>query len=337
MKSITIRDVAREAGVSIATVSRVLSGKSNVSAETRQQIAETIKRIGYKLPATADRSLLASDGIIYYIMRSASVNVYSHLLNRQLIQAADARGLKIVTSNIEVDTSVSEAFPEEEMMACLQQARRSSVCGIIISGFSEDFMTAAVLQALRELPFPVVLIVRAPSDYSFNRVLTGGERGAFQATQHMLNTGRRHLMMVTFRNHVGKRTGFERAIQEYGRAGVSSQMIEVPDDSYESCEVALEEALRTDADVDGILCCADELAARLCQKLWRIGKRVPEDVEVIGYNDNLAPFLCPPLSSVHVPLKLIAKTALDLIFEQDQGQAGNICKSVMLDPQLILR
>lgn len=335
MKSITIRDVAKEAGVSIATVSRVLSGKDNVSAETRQQIAGAIKRTGYKLPTTADRSLLADDGMIYYIMRSASVNVYSHLLNRQLIQAAHARGLKIITSNIDVEPN--EVFPEEEMLANLQMAKRSSIRGLIISGFSEDFMTVPVLQALRELRFPVALVVRAPSDYSFNRVLTGGERGAFQATQHMLEAGRRHLIMVTFHNHSGKRSGFQRAIQEYGRDDVSSQMVEVADDGYESCAAALEKALRSDRKIDGIFCCSDELAAHLCQKLRGMGARVPEDVEVIGYNDNLAPFLCPPLSSVHVPLKQIAETALELIFEQELGRTGNICKSVMLDPQLILR
>ena len=337
MKSITIRDVAKEAGVSIATVSRVLSGKANVADETRQLIAEAIRKTGYRLPAAADRSLLREDGFLYYIMRTASRNVYSQLLNTQIILAASRRELKVMSANIEMPDIPGAPFPEEQMLADLRQARRIGARGVIISGFSETSMPDAVLQFLRELDIPVVLIVRGYSDYSFNRVLTGAERGSFQATQHMLKNGRRHLMMVSLPGHRGKRSGFERAIREFTEAEVSKQVHEVPDDGAESCEAALEKALETDPALDGILCVADEFAARLQQALLRMGKRVPQDVEIIGYNDNLAPFVYPPLSSVRVPLKQIAETALELILEQERSRDNPVCKSVLMDPQLIIR
>ena len=64
---------------------------------------------------------------------------------------------------------------------------------------------------------------------------------------------------------------------------------------------------------------------------------MPDDVVLIGFNDNLAPFLSPPISSVHVPLADIAATAIDLFLEQENKQNPSPAKSVMLDPQLIIR
>lgn len=337
MKSVTIRDVAQEAGVSIATVSRVLSGKNKVSEETRENISNAIRRTGYKLPLTADRSILQEDGFIYYIMRTASTNTYSLLLNKHLILAAYERDLRIISNNIEMKAAAATPFPEEEMLAALRQAVRIGARGVVISGFSENSMTPNTLQYLRDMEIPVVLIVRRFSDYSFNRVLTGSERGTFQATQHMLKTGRRHLMFVTLPGHRGKLSGFERAIHEFDGEEIKKQVAELPDDSYECCEAALEQALKEDPELDGILCVADEFAAHLQHKLLQMGRKLPQEIEIIGYNDNLAPYLYPPLSSIRVPLSQIAETVLDLIFEQEQNRDNSVCKSVMMDPQLVLR
>lgn len=332
MKKVTIRDVAQAANLSIATVSRVLSGKPNVSKETRQQIAAAIRQTNYRISPEMDRSLLAEDGLVYFIMRSASFNTYSQLLNQQMILAAGSRGLRIVTGNVETRT---DSF-EEELLDCLNQARRIGVRGVIISGFAENKLPDAVIQALRKLALPVVLINRTISDYSFSRVLTGSERGAFMAASHLLKAGRRHLLMLTYPNHTGKRSGFERAIAEWAGEAIVHQAAETLDDSEESCENALRAAMEKDPLLDGILCSSDEQAARALQFLRRIGKAVPDEIELIGFNDNLAPFLSPPISSVRVPLSQIAETAIELFLDQERSPDAPV-KTVMLDPQLMIR
>ena len=89
--------------------------------------------------------------------------------------------------------------------------------------------------------------------------------------------------------------------------------------------------------MDGILCCADEFAAHMLQLLSKLGKAVPSQVELIGYNDNLAPFLNPPISSVRVPLAEIAEQALDILLDERTAASGSPVKSILLDPKLILR
>ena len=333
MKNVTIRDVANAANVSIATVSRVLRGKDNVSEETRRQIAQAIRSTGYRISPELDRSLLAEDGLIYFIMRSASVNKYSQLLCQEMIRAADHRGLRLIAANVEAR---NRAY-DEDLLACLEQAQRLGVRGVIQSGFTESSMSPAVIGALQALRLPVVMINRSFSDYSFCRVLTGSERGAFMAAQHMLEKGRRHLLMLTYPGHHGKQAGFQRAVSERTDGPVFSQVLETKADSLECCKAVLDTALQNDPLLDGILCCSDEQAARVLQALHQKGKKVPDDLLLIGFNDNLAPFLSPPIPSVRVPLAEIAAAAIDLFLEQEKAQVPAPAKSVLLDPRLILR
>lgn len=333
MKDVTIRDVAKAANVSIATVSRVLRGKGNVSEETRKQIAEAIRATNYRIPPNLDRSLLAEDGLIYYIMRSASVNKYSQLLNQEMVLAAGRQGLRVVSANVET----REHDFQDDLLACLHQAQRIGVRGMILSGFAEKLLPPAVIQTLLDAQLPIVMINRTFSDYSFYRVLTGSERGAYAAAQYMLENGRRHLLMVTYPDHTGKRAGFERAVSAWSGDTVTSQVLSAGEDSFDCCKAVLAGALKADPGLDGILCCSDEQAACMLRALHEIGKKVPDDVVLIGFNDNLAPFLSPPISSVHVPLADIAATAIDLFLEQENKQNPSPAKSVMLDPQLIIR
>ena len=332
MKKVTIRDVARAAGVSVATVSRAFYGSDAVTPETQQRILEVIRTTGYQIPGGGKKTS-AEDGLLYFIMKRASTNVYSALLNRQMILEAGKKGLTVVSANIETTVNRSS----EEILKNLRMASQLDVRGVVISGFAEEALSQEVQQYLRECGLPLVFINRTMSKYSYNRVLTGSERGAYQAVTHLLENGRRHLMMLTLPNHNGKTQGFEHAVKEYEGNDLHSQVCVTIDDSYESCVRALTDALEQDPDLDGILCCADELAACLLQKLMQLGRRVPADVELIGYNDNLAPLLNPPLSSIHVPLEQIAASAVEMILDEKLHRPGASAKTVLMDPQLILR
>ena len=101
MKKPTIREVARLAGVSPATVSRAINNTGLVTEETRRRIAEAIQESGYssKLPLSAASEISSASGIVYFMMKCVSINVYSQLLNRQLILAAEKRGVNIVSAD----------------------------------------------------------------------------------------------------------------------------------------------------------------------------------------------------------------------------------------------
>ena len=109
MKKVTIRDVARAAGVSVATVSRAINGSDAVTPETQQRILEVIRTTGYQIPGGGKKTS-AEDGLLYFIMKRASTNVYSALLNRQMILEAGKKGLTVVSANIE--TTVNRSSEE---------------------------------------------------------------------------------------------------------------------------------------------------------------------------------------------------------------------------------
>lgn len=332
MKKVTIRDVARAAGVSVATVSRAINGSDAVTPETQQRIQEVIRTTGYQMPG-GEKKVPAESGLIYFIMKRASTNIYSVLLNRQMILEAEKKGLTVISANIEAP----QAVMSEEVLKNLRLASQMNVRGVVISGQSEESLSPKVQQYLRGCGLPLVFINRSMSKYSYNRVLTGSERGAYQAVTHFLENGRRHLLMLTLPHHNGKTQGFEHAVREYEGDDLYHQVCTTTDDSYESCARALLDALEQDPEIDGILCCADELAACVLQKLTELGKCVPKEVELIGYNDNLAPLLNPPLSSIHVPLEQIAASAVEMILDEKLHRPGASAKTVLMDPQLILR
>lgn len=337
MKKSTIRDVARLAGVSPATVSRAINNTGIVTDETRRRIAEAIQESGYssKLPLSAASDISAASGIVYFMMKCVSINVYSHLLNRHLILAAEKRGVCLVSATLETP----DYLPEEVLQFHLQQAQLMGAKGIIISGYVDKRMEPSAVQALASCEIPVVSISRSlfSSNYNFNHILTGSDRGAFQATHHLLENGRRHLLAVSLPHHVGKVVGFEDAIQKFAADDLHYQVCVAEDDGRPSCARVLEAALEKDPELDGILCCADELAAHILQELTLRGRTVPDQVELIGYNDNLAPFLDPPISSVRVPFAEIAEQALDILLDERKITSGSPVKSILLDPKLILR
>lgn len=204
------------------------------------------------------------------------------------------------------------------MQSHLREAQLVGEKGIIISGYVDKRMEPSAVQALASCDIPVVSISRSRfnSNYNFSHILTGSDRRGVQATHHLLENGRRHLMVVSLPHHDGKVLGFEQAIEQFGSSDLHYQIREARDDNCQSSAQVLEEALREDPELDGILCCADELAVHMLQLLTARGIAVPDQMELIGYNDNLAPFLNPPISSVRVPLAEIAEQALDILFDE---------------------
>ncbi|ETP72956.1 transcriptional regulator [Lachnospiraceae bacterium JC7] len=335
MKKTTIRDIARIAGVSAATVSRALNGTGTVTEDTKQRIADAIRVTGYQLSGPAPSEFTTKEGFIYLVMRNASTNVYSRLLNHQLMLAADKRGMTLVTANLEKQGG----FFEEDISFYLRQAHQIHARGFIISGFTDKSISPDSIKALESCDIPVVSISRTMfrASHSFNHILTGSERGGYLATMHLIDNGRRHLLMVSLPNHHGKIHGFEDAIRSSEVEGIHSQIRFASDESAESCTEALKAALKEDPAIDGILCCSDEVAAYILQALNAMEKKVPDQIELIGYNNNLAPLLNPPISSVRVPLPELAEQTIDLLMDEEQKAPGAPSKSVLLEPQLIIR
>ena len=181
-----------------------------------KRITEAIQESGYssKLPLPAAHDIVSASGIVYFMMKCVSINAYSHLLNRQLILAAEKRGVCVVSADLEAPAFLTE----QALQSHLREDQLMGEKGIIISGYVDKRMESSAVQVLASCDIPVVSISRSlfNSNYNFSHILTGSDRRGVQATHHLLGNGRRHLMAVSLLHHDGKVLGFEQAIEQFG-------------------------------------------------------------------------------------------------------------------------
>jgi LacI family transcriptional regulator len=333
---VTIKDIAAKAGVSATTVSRALSKGALVSDETQLAIAKAMGELEYN---RSSKSLLRSNGkpdLIYFLMKSAYINPFAQMLDFSIIQAAENWNLKIVSAslNYELDKpGKTDTLTEAHIIMHIQEAMKLGVRGIIISGFEDKAMTKAISLLIQNSVIPIVFINRAFDAYSFTCVSSDASKGIYLATKHLLENGKKNLLSLAVSWQMRRTRGFLRAIEEWDQEKPENAVVELADDSVRTTYSEMEKIFKKNPHIDGVICSSDELAAGVLRYLVHTGKKIPQDVELIGYNDNLAPLLTPPISSVQVPIMEIAKSAIEMIVRED----SRVARTVILEPRLIIR
>lgn len=325
-----MKDVAARAGVSAAAVSRVLSGSGYVAAEKRAAVEQAILDTGYqpkKVPP-APRSALV--GLM--LRRASSGMFYAHLTNA-LMEAADARGFHTMVM-------YSDDLDDDALLRHLEEFQNYHVSGMVIGGFGGKVMRDEVRMYLRASGVPVVLIERTGGCRGFNRVLVDNESGAYQAARRLVSRGHRELLYITRGKDTdvenARMKGFLRAVQE-APSPPAYRVEHCAGIRVEAGKQAAQRAFGASPGITGVMTWSDTYAAGALQYLYAARRRVPEDVEVIGCDDVLAPVLAPPLSSVRMPIREMAEAALGMIVE-NQGRARDaFAKTVTLEPRLVLR
>jgi LacI family transcriptional regulator len=340
MKKVTIRDIAERAGVSTATVSRALSKGVLVADETKLAIAKAMGELGYSRSSKALLRSKGKPGLIYFLMKSAYINPFAQMLDFSIIQAAEKWNIKIVSASLnhEIDkNNKTDSLTEAHIIMHIQEAVKLGVTGIIISGFEDKIMNNAISLVIQTSGIPIVFINRTFDSYSFTCVFSDASKGVYLATKHLLENGKKNLLMLALTWQMKRTTGFLRAIEEWEMEKPEHTVVEIYDDSIKNIYFETEKTFERKPHIDGIICSSDELAAGVLRYLVNQGKKVPQDIELIGYNDNLASMLTPPISSVQVPIKEIAESAIEMIVKGDTAADPLLARTVILEPRLIIR
>ncbi|MDR1625070.1 MAG: LacI family transcriptional regulator [Spirochaetia bacterium] len=340
MKKVTIKDIAKKAGVSTATVSRALSKGALVADETQFAIAKAAGELGYNRSSKALLRNEGKPGLIYFLMKSAQINPFARMLDFSIIQAAEKWNIKIVSASLNPEatkTGKPDPLTEAHIIMHIQEAMKLCVKGMIISGFEDKIMNKSISLLIQNCGIPIVFINRGFDSYSFTCVSSDASKGIYFATKYLLENGRKNLLMLALTWQMLRTRGFLRAIEEHSPEKPKHAVVEIHDDSIKNTYGETEKIFKKNPHIDGILCSSDELAAGVLRYLVHEGKKVPDDVELIGYNDNLAPMLTPPISSVQVPIKEIAESAIEMIVKEEAGTDPSLVKTVILEPRLIVR
>ena len=301
---VTIKDVAREAGVSVATVSRVWNEAAFVSAETRQRVAAVATRLGYS-PHGAARSLITRTTHALGVLLPDLYGEFFSEIIRGIDHTAQAAGYHILVS--------SSHESKDEIDAALR-SMRGRVDGMII--MSPDLEARRTLHALQG-SFPVVLLNGGAETKAFDTITIENHEGAREMVRHLVARGHTRIAMIggPERNYdaAERLRGYYTALTESGIEHEASLV--VPGDFSElSGHSAVSQLLELEPRPTAIFAANDSMAIGALSALREKGLCVPDDMAVAGFDDiPLARYMNPPLSTVHVDISQLGERAAALL------------------------
>ena len=323
MKSATIRDVAREANVSVATVSRVFNAIDAVTGPTRERVLAAAARLDY-VPHSGARSLsMRRTDTLGVILPDLHGEFFSELI-RGIDVATRARGLHLLLSHSHGDP--------HEATAVLRAMRSRVDAMIVMSPYADEEVLAAALSGRMPL---VMLGGTASGDHP--RLAIDNHAGAFHMTAHLLAAGHRRIAFIAGPpgniEAAQRLAGYRDALAGHG-AAAGEQVLQ--GDFSEQSGLDAASALAAGALPDAIFAANDMMAIGCLQGLRGRSFRVPEDVALAGFDDiPISRFLDPPLTSVGVPIAELGRQAVECCVEI--LATGGTAESRTFTPDLVVR
>lgn len=328
----TLEEVARLAGVSRATASRAINGGNRVSPHAQSAVDEAVRALGYT-PNPAARSLVTrrTDSVALVVPepdeRVFSDPFFAHTL----------RGVSRVLSERDLQLVLLMARPGPEEQRMLRYLRNRHVDGALVVSHHEADSLADHLAAL-DLPCAFVGRPWTGAD-RVSYVDTDNVAGSRLAAQALVDRGCRRIGAVAGPADMtagqDRLTGFQDAM---AAAGLPADAVVHGDFTERGGETAVAELMARVPDLDGVAVASDLMANGVLRFLASTGRRVPDDVAVVGYDDlGLAATTDPPLTTVRNPIVEMAEQATRLLLEQVDGGRGSQAMRVIFPPSLVRR
>lgn len=309
-------DVARVAGVSLMTVSNVLNGRPNVGAETRLRVLEVVDELGYEINLTARRLRTGRTGTVGLIVPRFDHQYYSELAAR-ISDALAPEGLHLVVEQ-------SGANRERELSA-LSLARLQQYDGVLLSAVGLDFRDLDRIHP----DVPIVLLGEQDVPDRYHSIKMGNVAGARLATEHLLAGGAQRIAVLGGRldaPHLdmasSRAQGWADALDAAGLDPDPQLVIPLEFFSIAEARSAIADRIAGGLAVDGVLGVTDEIAIGAMSGLRDVDRRVPDDVQVVGFDNlRISEHVWPGLTSVDPGHDAMVAHALRLLRRQleDRG------------------
>lgn len=290
----SIKDVAKEAGVSIATVSRVLNDIDVVNEETKEKVLVAIKKLGYR-PNIVARSLKTQKtSTIGIIIPDISSQFYPEIV-RGAEDVANIYDYNIILCNTDLDI--------EKEMEYLKVLKEKMVDGVL---YMSNSLQKDIIDLIRELEIPTVLTETIDEEKSFPSVTVDNLKAAYEATKYLIEKGNKKIAYVGPNDNNVNATslrykGYKKALLEMNLE-VNQSLISFSGIKAKDGYAAMEKII-DNSSIDGIFCASDEIAMGVINLLRDKGIRVPEDIDVIGF-DNIysSSIFYPKLTTISQPM-----------------------------------
>ncbi|BBT69685.1 DNA-binding transcriptional regulator, LacI/PurR family [Kluyvera sp. M-M157-B] len=309
----TMLDVSIRAGVSKATVSRVLNGTGQVKESTRKQVFKAMEELGYR-PNFLARSLANRTSNSIGLVVSTFDGFYFGRLLQQASRQTEAWGKQLIVTD-------GHDTPEREEQAVQMLADRQ--CDAIVL-YTRHMSEKAIMALVNSTPMPLVVINRDVSQARERCVFFEQQDAAFQAVEYLISQGHRDIACITVPIHTptgkARLQGYRRALEQNGikwdpakvKHGDSTMNC-----GYDMCNALLNEKVTFSA----LFACNDDMALGASKALHQAGLRIPQDISLFGFDDApSAKWLEPGLSTVYLPIDNMIVTAIDQAIKLAAGE-----------------
>ncbi|MFQ6608106.1 MAG: LacI family DNA-binding transcriptional regulator [Fidelibacterota bacterium] len=333
---ITIRDIAKFAGVSISTVSLVLSGRGYVSDATRAKVQKIIDEYNYRPLRSAQQLASNHTGNIGFIISDVHLSRSEAFYSRILLGAElEARNYDtyLLLSTVGADLEVPRHIP--------RFLKGRDVDGIIVAGsIHED-----LIRYIRKVNLPQVLIDFSLSDLRVDSVFMDNRSGVYQAVEHLVNQGMKRIGFIGgsfYHPSIRERfQSYQASMDEFGlgdSARDKAFYYMIDDEATPEVGVAgTSSVLESVPDIQAIICVNDTIALGCLQELDKQNKRIPDEIAVIGFDDvNYAAVTHPPLSTVHVPKIEMGMEAVRLLMDRIKN-SERLYQTRLIPVELVVR
>jgi LacI family transcriptional regulator len=325
---VTIKQVAEKAGVSTATISRVLTGRGYVSPERRQIVLEAVKELNYQ-PDRAARNLRRGASQIIGIVISDLQNPFFTSLIRGIEQTIEEDNFTLLLSNTDED-------PRRENMQ-LRTLQAERVSGIVIAPCRPE---SEMLRKLAAQHMPIVLIDRNLARPKLDTVTVRNQEAACEAVQHLVSIGHKRIAWISGPERVStaaeRQQGFLEGIQAAGLS-IPEAYIQIGDFRQESGYQAMQRLLELPAPPSAVLVGNNLMTLGALQAIHEDCLSIPQDMAIIGFDDMpWAASLQPPLTVIAQPTFEMGVTAARLLLDRIVNP-DLPTRNVILDTRLIVR
>lgn len=320
----TLKDVAKETGLTVTTVSRVLNNRGYISEETRQKVYEAMKKLHYQ-PNEVARSLTKkSSNTIGVIVPHIRHPYFAELIS-ELEGCCYEQGYKVILC--------SSHEKKEREKEYIEMCSSNRVAGIILCSGTVS------VEEFEGSNLPLITIERYLENGTAS-VECDNKQGGQLAAKVLIQSGCKNLLHFSGVHEHAMPADLrgEGFAEICGQEGIKHKEIQTSAFQYNHLEYHefIEAILRENPEVDGIFASSDLIAAQIIQVCAKLNKKIPEDMKIVGFDDvNIAFLTTPQITTIHQPIKEMAQLAVNMVIDAANGKV--VPKRTMMPVSLVIR
>ncbi|UOQ74137.1 LacI family DNA-binding transcriptional regulator [Hymenobacter cellulosilyticus] len=333
MKPINLKKLAQELNLSVATVSRALNDRYDISQPTKDRVRALANKLNYEPNPYASSLRRQKSKTIGVVIPEVANHFFSLAINgiEEVARGNNYHVLIYLTH---------EDYQRELAMARLLASGRVDGVLLSVASESEDF---GHLEFLRERGIPIVFFDRVYDEMPTAKVTTDDFESGYKATEHLLEAGCRHIAHLTVSQNLsigrGRKEGYIQALADHNIV-FDESLVLVSAQETKAQEIArIQQLLATRPEVDGIFASVESQATNSYEACRNLGRSIPGDIKIIGFSNlEIASLLQPALTTITQPAYSIGKEAAKILFQAiSKNRVISPAQSLVLKSELVVR